>query len=187
MTIRDTTESLEQARRVLSRFPGPVTLYAGFRPWLLLAGGGLTAASIWIAAQDDLMGWLSVIFFGLATVVIAASMLPAANSLTLDDDGFEVKHLFVRTRIRWRDTGSFAADFVIHEYILLPRRWQQMVVMYNRAPMRKQRRFFNFGIFKYDGMLPNSYGLDAEDLASLMNAWRDRAIVSPLHTASTRA
>jgi hypothetical protein len=99
------------AAELLSRFPGPVTLYPSRAKWLLfIAGGPLFAVGgLWMVLSGRGGGWLVLLFFGLGTLVAAAGLLPGAGMLRLDREGFEVTSLFRRHRILWRDVTRFEA------------------------------------------------------------------------------
>jgi hypothetical protein len=156
---------------ILSRFPGPVTLYPSRKKWLLVfAGSALFAVGgFWMIRQGNAMGWAVLIFFGLAAVVGAAAMLPGAGGLTLDREGFETTNLFRRHRTRWQDATGFQAARI-------PPAHQKWVVYDDVNVSTKRIAKFNVGIVGRNGALPDTYGLSADNLAQLMAQWRERAL-----------
>jgi hypothetical protein len=162
------------ADMILSRFPGPVTLYPSRRKWLLvLAVSALfSVGGILMIRQHDAMGWAVLIFFGLGVLVAAAAMLPGSGALRLDGDGFEIMNLFRRHRAGWQDSAGF-------QTARLPPALQKWVVFDDLRQSTKGIAKFNVGIAGRNSALPDTYGLSADDLAQLMAQWRERALVRP--------
>lgn len=161
---------------VLSRFPGPVTLYPSrARQIKALAGGALFAVmgGILIATEDGLAGWLCIALSGIGTIVAAISMLPGANSLTLDKDGFNSTALFrIRNRSRWQDVTNFQALAAFP-----PAPADVKLVWYNDSQWNGWKLAkFDTAMFGYNAMLGDTYGMSAEELAQLMAQWRNRAV-----------
>jgi hypothetical protein len=159
------------AAEILSRFPGPVTLYPSRKKWLLVfAGGALFATGgAWMIQGGDGTGWFVLIFFGLVALVAAAAMLPGAGALTLDRDGFEVTNLFRRHRSRWQDTVGFLAARI-------PPARQKFVVYDDVTQSSRTLAKINVEIVGRNAALPDTYGLSAENLAHLTARWRERAL-----------
>jgi hypothetical protein len=159
------------ADAILSRFPGPVTLYPSRRKWLLVFAGCALFAVIgfWMIKGGDLRGWLVLIFFGLGTVIAAAAMLPGAGALVLDREGFEVTNLFRHHRTSWQDATGFQAARI-------PPARQKLVSYDDVTQSTKSLAKINVGIVGRNAALPDTYGLSADDLAQLMAQWRERAL-----------
>jgi hypothetical protein len=156
---------------VLSRFPGPLTLYPSRREWLLVFTGCLLVAAggAWMIKSGDGEGWLVLIFFGLGTLVAGAAMLPGAGGLILDHDGFEITNLFRRHRTRWQDAAGFQTASV-------PRVRQKMVVYDDITQRAKSIAKINVALVGRNAALPDTYGFSAEDLAQVMTQWRERTL-----------
>jgi hypothetical protein len=167
--------SAAQIDAILSRFPGPVMLYRSRKKWWLVLFASLVLAygGYGMIGEGKLMGWFVLAFFGLVAVTAAASLLPGAGKLTLDASGFEVVNLFRRFRSRWQDVGNF-------QPIVLPRTSQKFVGYdtgdFAGRPVAGAVARFNVRISGRAGMLPDTYGLSADDLATLMTRWRERAV-----------
>ncbi len=159
------------AAEILSRFPGPVTLYPSRKKWLLVfAGGALFATGgAWMIQSGDRMGWFVLMFFALVALAAAAAMLPGAGAFTLDHDGFEVTSLFRRHRSRWQDTAGFVAARI-------PPARQNFVVYDDVKQNTKNVAKINVAIIGRNSALPDTYGLSAENLAHLMARWHERAL-----------
>ncbi len=165
------------ADSLLSRFPGPVTLYPSYGKLLKPVVICLVFAAVgWLQIRDGthpIWGWLTAIFFGVGTVVIALQLLPGANSLTLDAKGFETRVFFLRRiRSQWQNVTNFIA-----KPALPPAPQDMKLVWYNDSQWngwwlaRKETAMLG-----YNASLGGSYGqLSADTLADLMIRWQRRA------------
>jgi hypothetical protein len=156
---------------ILSRFPGPLTLYPSRRKWLLLlAGCALFTAGGFAMIQDQAAGgWYVLVVFGIASLIAAVMLLPGAGRLTLDRHGFTSTSLFKSHRVRWQDAGDFVPVRVPPANIRL--------VGYDDATAAGRRiAAINVELTGRNAALHDTYGLPVDDLAGLMAAWRERAL-----------
>jgi len=158
-----------QVESILSRFPGPVTLYPSRKKWLLfLLGSALfTAGGVGMVVTKADWGWLVLIFFAVCTAVFGIGLLPGAGRLVLDHDGFQVTTLYRSFRRQWHDVKSF-------EPVAIPPSMQRSVG-YDDVNAGKTITVLNTAISGHNAALPDSYGLSVDDLAQLMLRWRERA------------
>jgi len=105
--------------------------------------------------------------------------------LTLDDEGFAVRALIENSRYPWRNVSSFIAlqTLLFHErielYTLLFRQGSKTVCFNDETKTGKWERLVRFFNRGYNQGLPchNGFaGLTSDQLAQLMNHWRERAI-----------
>ena len=162
---------------ILTRFPGPVALSPSRKKWLLLLliGAGFVAISLLVIKSHDddyVYGWLGLIFFSLGSVVAIVAMLPGAGGLKLDREGFEFISLYRGSRVRWQDATGFDA-------VRIPPSRQIMVVFDDATAKKKALGKLSVAIAGHNSGLPDTYGLDAKDLAALMTQWRERALARP--------
>lgn len=163
---------------ILARFPGPVTLTPS--RWLLwfapplMAGG--TAFSVYLlinaieaGSSEIIWAGLAVIVFGFFTIRVLIRLLPGHASLVLDASGFTVHNAYERHAFLWRSVSNFRVEVPADNR--LPDR-----VIFDVAG-KKPLRGSDGG-----GSLPEGYRLQLADLATLLNAWRERALP---HTASS--
>jgi hypothetical protein len=162
---------------ILSRFPGPVTLYPSKTKWLSTFLGclGFSIIGIWLIeiGNRTWMDWSALIFFSLGVILIPIALLPGASVLTLDADGFQFINLFRRCRYSWVDTTGFVSWAVTGR--------TKMVLFNMPIPDSRVAKGFDKvarALSGHDGGLPDTYGLSAENLAQLMTRWRERAIAS---------
>jgi hypothetical protein len=162
---------------VMTKFPGPVTLYAGKRIlW--------TVCSVFVVIEFGLLkgffahgelplaGWIAVAFFGLFLAITVYGILNRnVFALTLDRGGFRINFIFGGRRCSWKEVGDFAT--------WTTRRFA--VATYNDRGLAKsffQRLMCRYRRMRYnrDTALPDTYGFDAKRLAQLMSLWQQRAL-----------
>lgn len=161
---------MAEADQLLSRFPGPVTLYPARMKWLvvLLVTSLFTAAASWMVSRGVPNGWLALALAGPGWIASAIQLVPGTAALTLDGDGFEVKAWALRRRSRWADVTRFIAK--------APPGTRTKVVFYsNRERKNAVLGKINALACGDTAALPDTYGVPADDLARLMSLWRDRA------------
>jgi hypothetical protein len=153
---------------LLTRFPGPLTLYPSRRKWLVICIGTalFAAAGAWMISGGDASGWFVLIFFGACALVALAAMLPHAGALVLDRDGFEVTNLFRHHRARWQDVSAFEAKSI-------PPANQRFVVYDDASANASSLAKINVAIVGRNAALPDTYG---HELAALLEQWRALAL-----------
>ncbi len=159
------------AAEILSRFPGPVTLYTSRRKWLFVfAVCALFSAGGFAMIQDQATGgWYVLVVFGIGAAIAATIMFPGAGRLELDADGFACTSLFRRHRVSWRDASNFAAVKVPPANITL-------VGFDDVAVAHRPIAAINVKLVGRNSALPDTFGLAADDLVRLMAEWRERAL-----------
>ena len=168
-------QSRDKAGEILSRFPGPVTLYPSRRKWLyvLLASAAFVVAGLLLIASPlayhNMLGWASLVFFGLGMLVAIVVLLPGTSYLKLDREGFEIVMLFRRFTVRWRDATGFEAAEI--------RPGSPRIVVFDDANSKGRAiAKLNVALFGRMGGLPDIDGLSAETLADVMAHWRELAV-----------
>ena len=107
-------------------------------------------------------------FFGLCTLAIGSQLLPGANELRLGRDGFTVRTGFRTMTYRWNDVSSFTVKHVA----MTP-----MVAITFTPSYRPQAaiRTFSRLLTGMEGGLPETYGRSYEELAALLESYRQAA------------
>ncbi len=156
----------------LARYPGPVALTPSRTKWLLIALGSavFTASGIWMVATKADKGWFVLIFFALCLAVSAIMLLPGAGGLVLDAEGFKVTSLFRSYFVRWQDVTGF-------EPISIPYVRRRMVG-YDMSSIESTIGALNTALAGRNAALPDTYGFSVDELADLMQRWRDRAVAA---------
>ncbi len=178
MAAHELWPSLIEGRRtapdlVLQRYPGPVTLRTPSRKvvFLILTAVVFGGCLLGLALYSD-MGVIEKFFMWLGAIGCAAA-IPAfllvlfrGSSLRLEADGFHVFHGVKRSVHHWADTSEFAVVDIGTPMVFFDpdTRADGAIAQFNRSQTG------------YSGALPDTYGMDACSLASLLNEWRARAL-----------
>ena len=156
---------------LLARFPGPLALTPSRGKWfvVMLVGLAFTATGLFLMPRNEMMTWFCVIFFGFVAAVAIIMLIPGAGGLTLNRDGFEVTSLFRSHFVTWADATDFLAGRI-------PPAAKKMV-LYNHAGAKNSTLGkLNAGLVGRNGAIPDTYGMSADALASLLAQWRERAV-----------
>jgi hypothetical protein len=171
-----------RGEQILARFPGPVTARPELTPsvGLFIAVPMLIVAvclrGIWQGLSKGLGLVAAISAFG--GVAIAVNL--RTNSMTLDREGFEVV-IGVRKkkqRFLWKDVcvfeskGTDTGRIPSHVAFDDARKGGGILAVADRA-----LGFRNTTLFE-------DFGMGAEQLAELLNHWRDRALASGGHEAA---
>lgn len=144
----------------------PKTLYASRRKWLRLLAIGMVFSVIGVLMVRDgnALGWLPLAFFGLGSVVsvwqVASPAKLVVGSATLESLGFGRRRLY-----ELRDCGEFAVW-------RNPFGGNQMVVFDYPGEVQSRLARANRKLAGASSSLPETYGLEASDLADLLNQVR---------------
>lgn len=189
--IRVPTSSKSQVDGILALFPGPVVLYFSRRRILFMLAVYIAALGLmfWLlfsehartrdyvsGGHDIAMVCVSILFWGaLALRAVLMLLFPYTRSLKLSADGFEIGNVFRRVRLPWRDVS----EFCVKARYLVPAKIGGPVdqVIYESLEENAGR-----SDAKAPRVLPDLYGkprIRREELARLMNEWRDRALAMP--------
>jgi hypothetical protein len=145
-------------------------LQSSKRKSLLLAIISLafTAAGIWmIVSEGSWKAYAATVFFGICTVVHGRMMM-RGGYLELRPEAFTVSSLYRTSSYQWRDVRRFRVGY------LGPKKF----VLFDMAkdyPVGVKVRRATRMLTGSEGALPDTYGKSAEELATLMNEWRERA------------
>ena len=156
---------------ILRQFPGPVTLPASRRKWLLILVGcaAFVTAGVLMVRDADQRGWLGIVFFGAGAIAALAMLLPGAANLRLDREGFEFTNFYRRTRRSWQDASRF-------DTMTVPRARTRLVTFDDATLKESWGTRARRAVSGHNAGLPDTYGLAAEDLARLLTQWRERAV-----------
>ena len=109
-------------------------------------------------------GWFVAGFFSLGIPVSLLQLFPKSSFLTVDEDGIEFAALFRKCRLRWREISEFGV--YSRESIGIGK-----TVGFNYSPCferYRKMRSVNKALVGFEGALPDTYGLPAAELASLL-------------------
>jgi len=135
------------------------------RALLLLAGcAAFVAVGFLISKQNLLVGWLSIVFFGLGIPIAILMLFSRGMYLRLTADGFEMASLFNKTVIRWGDVDGFRIGRV---------RSVKMIAIIYRPDYKDQKmlRRVNSSLAGMEGAIPNIYAVPLDTLLAKLNEW----------------
>lgn len=135
--------------------------------WLayFIIGLGFTVSGGLMIGVGDWWGWFVAGFFGLCMVVSAVLILPGASYLRLTAEGFTVCTLYQRQGFKWAEVGPCFTGVVAG---------RKRVLFQFTDPTRSSRfQGVVRAIWGAEGTLPDTYGMTAAALATLMNDWRE--------------
>lgn len=164
------------AGSLAAQFPGPVILRASVRKLLFLAlmAAGFGGVTLWMLLHETqstamhLLLWPGVALFlgGVPVLVLTAIR---GSALHLDEAGFTVVQLGRSRRVRWHDVSGF-------EPVAVAGSGQRLVTFDDASAGETRLGAMNRRLIGRNAGLPDSYGLDPDALASLLTAWRKRAV-----------
>jgi hypothetical protein len=136
-----------------------------------LVCAGFCFAGVFLIPRNPVVAWLGLAFFGLGAILsLIVVLFPQISSLRLAPEGFYLRSI-VRTQfISWGDVSLFGVASIS---------MNEMVVFNYAATYTGQRlgRSLAFDLVGWEGALSDTFGMSAEELANLMNAWKRRSEV----------
>lgn len=137
---------------------------------LLALSVGFLALGLWLAQKQPWFGYLAAGFFALGIPVFAARLLPGAFYLELTAEGFTFSALLRKKTERWQDIAGFGV-------------WRagpsRKVGWLYAAGRRVSGQTLSEAMSGVHGSLPDTYGMNAEKLAALMNELKRRSAPPP--------
>jgi hypothetical protein len=151
--------------------PETMTLKPDRLRWLLVFAicAGFVAIAVWIGPEEPVLFYGAGGFFLLCGLIAAPLMIGVGSSLVLDCEGFACRTLFRTFRRRWRDCSAF------HPVTTGFRKYVGFSAQEHEAAHPRMAAA-NRAMIGATGMLPETYGLSAEELSDLMNSFRARAM-----------
>ena len=156
---------------IVASYPGPIELVPPVRRWRIMLGFNLAviAAGLLMIAQGHRNGIYVVVAFGLLALPLAIVALPGSAKLRIERDGFTATALYRGSLTRWTDVSEFQVARMA--------RSNQLILVYDDKSLVGGSHLLAGS--RYAGRnsaLPSSYGLNAEQLAYVLNHWRSRAL-----------
>ncbi|MBI1358996.1 MAG: hypothetical protein GC155_01800 [Alphaproteobacteria bacterium] len=137
---------------------------------IFLVSAFFASVAVWLGqAAAPIARWSVAIFFTVCAFVSVVQMTGRGAGLTLDRNGFVCRSLFSSFRREWVECTGFAALGVG------PRKMVGFTTVRDEL-LHPRLAAAARGMTGTAGALPDTYGLSANDLADLMNRFRDRAV-----------
>jgi len=127
------------------------------------------ACAIFLIHKGEKFGWVCAGFFGLGIPVFLVQLLPNASFLTVTEEGIEFCSLFRRHKIRWSDISEFGVTTVRQQGLPVNK-----MVGFNYSPTYQRAakaRSVAKALAGFEGALPDTYGMRAENLAQLLTEY----------------
>jgi hypothetical protein len=174
--------------RARMRAGEPVALHPSRRRWtvLLLVFVAFTATCAWAFADTRGVVFAGgALFFGAGVLLAVLQLVPGRAYLRIAPDGLVARTPIKTTRWDWNDIEHFEA------YEIQQRYGSTKHVGFDRRDLTPARQGFwhtvSRGMTGVDAGLPDTYGLDHHDLATLLNEARDRYATEHGMSESERA
>jgi len=118
-------------------------------------------------SDGDLRGWFVSIFFGICHIVSVATLLPNSFYLRISEKGFEVRSLFRSGFTNWQEVDQFGSGYIGPIKMVVFNYSQE----HSKYEVGKKIAKIMAGV---EGALPDTYGKSAEELAKLLNEWKEK-------------
>jgi hypothetical protein len=119
---------------------------------------------------------LSFICF-IAILLTAASFIPGAMSLKLSPHGFTIRNWFKEESFRWTDVKEFR--LITYRYLgFIPIR-RSVGFRFSDTYKRNVLRRIAGAIVSFDRVLPDNFGMRAQQLVALLESTRLQALADP--------
>lgn len=163
---------------LLQRFPGPVALgdWTKNNPVPCLFFLMLTALSVPLIVggngNDSIVGWVMFALCCSLTVVSAIQALPNSAGLTLNADGIQQRRLFITIRSLWQEASDFTVAPIISPFSGTK---VASIIWYHD---QRRERWWLSRLWKgrFNAGIPQVEELSIEQLADLINRWREKAL-----------
>lgn len=124
--------------------------------------------------------WAGIVLCGVGVFGAVTALQPATSYLRLNQMGFTCRSVFRRQTYTWGEVESFGVAVVEDLRLRRRRRVPQVkFVGYNFSKVGERRsdpvtRRINRAACDFDALLPDTYGMAAEELVGLMSEWKQR-------------
>ena len=138
--------------------------------FIFLISAAFVAIAVWIGPEEDpTLFWFAGGFFLLCALISTPLMLGVGSRLILERDSFTCRTLFRSFTRQWRECSDF------HPVYAGLRRYVGFTTQQDEAA-HPNLAAVNRALVGASGMLPETFGISAEELADLMNGFRARAL-----------
>lgn len=145
--------------------------------YLIVALGAAIVAAVVFLPGNPLVRWLLGVVFGLLMLGGLVAMLSGSGGLELRRDGFTTVQMFRRKTTLWTQTAGFRAGPLQGFWIWGVELRPKFVLVDLAGPSAQQAGARVAAVVSgAHNALPETYGLEAEHLASLMNEMREHAL-----------
>ncbi len=134
--------------------------------WLAVFAA-FTAGGLSMSTEKPLIGYLCSAFFGLGMIVFTIKLFPGSSYLELTENGFTMCSLFRRSTTQWPDVEGFSVIEIAGNEMVS---WNYT----ENYEKHQTGRAISKAISASEAALPDTYGMQAKELAGLMNTLLER-------------
>ena len=140
---------------------------------MLLITLPLLAGGVFLVREEPsgFMGWAVVLFFGLCASIFVFQIIKP-GTLVLNETGFEQTMMGRKTSNRWDEVSEFGIYAIKSSFVTA----SKFVCFDRYADEGKKMTELNRTLVGATAQLADTFGMKAEALAELMNAFRNRAL-----------
>ena len=136
--------------------------------FLLLGSLAFVLAGIVAVRRNPAVGYAGIAFFGLGVLIATVNLLPGSAFLQVTNEGFTFCSLYRRHHIPWREVKEFV---LIHAGNRPMVGWNYNAERNGKARLRR----LSAAITGAEAGLPDTYGMPASELATLLNTLLQRS------------
>ena len=134
---------------------------------IIVSAIGIFAGVMLMHAGEPGYGLVTIIFSSVFVLFFIIVLISDAGRLELNKDGFTSFTLFGNIKTHWTEVEKFGtASIKQYGFITV-----QKIVCYNFSDQKGKSGIVVKGWSGFDSRLPDNYGIPADELTNLMNAW----------------
>jgi hypothetical protein len=134
---------------------------------LLLGSLGFVAIGWSLRAEHPIVGWLSVLFFGLGIPAAIYMLFTQRLYLLLDQAGFEMGSPFKTVRVAWNEVDGFESVSISGA--------RMISILYNeRYKDQQMLRGAAHALTGVEGAVPNNYTASMDEVLASLREWHAR-------------
>ena len=127
--------------------------------------------------DEVFMGWFVLISFGIGCLISIVLLLPNSSYLRISNKGFEVCSLFRGKFFGWDEVDRFNVQYIgLNKLVVFN-------YSSNHAEFKAAKKVAKI-LAVFEGALPDTYGKKAEELAMLLNEWKNKSSKNLLEKTS---
>jgi hypothetical protein len=155
----------------IARYPATSVLRPSRGRTLLMVLGSVVfvLCGWWMIESGKVFGWFAVAFFGICCVAWLVRLLPGACGVVVMKEGIAIRSFFRVRFYEWERVEGFGLIAVRN----------QLMVGFNEAACESRGPAnLTQAVFGFSHSLPESFGYEAEQLAAILNQYRQDALES---------
>ena len=120
-----------------------------------------------VLIKENNFGWLTLLFFGLGTIISVLQLLPNSSYLTLNNKGMRIKTIFQTTQVDWEDIAGFYTKKILFNPIV-------MIRFSNDFHGKYLGREIDSILGNKENAIPSNFGKTAQELCDILNQYKEQ-------------